>query len=402
MARSWRWWIALGLLAAVVLALAWYFREDILSNMLDPKVPFQTYRPPPAPDYARRGAWAIYPERSAAQAVDVFFVHPTTYDGGSQWLGRVPHPRTDATLYGTMLPNYAGPFARLGRVFAPRYRHASLYALLRPYRDDAREAQEFAYTDVQRAFQHYLQADNGGRPFILAGAEQGALHLSRLLRDEIDTNPRLRDRLVAVYLMEQVVPADEYGPQSSVPACTRRDQSPCVLAWASVVGVDLQHALRLRDGSLAWRRRRLTPMEDRPALCVNPLLGVVSDQPAPPRLNLGAANATGLEWGARPAFLVHQVGARCREGLLEVTRPRSASLRQSSAWAASLLAPGYNLFYADIEADAQRRIAAWSRAHPQWTGATPPPSSGPAGASRTAPAAPAPPVRAASSARDRG
>src|SRR5262245_7736955 len=146
-----RWQIAVGVLLAIILATAWYFRDDILSTLLDPKVPFQTYQPPPAPDYAQRGAWAIYPERGANGAVDVFFVHPTSYDGGGQWLGSIPHERTDHVLYGTMLPNYAGPFARLGRVFAPRYRHASLYALLRPYRDDAREAQEFAYGDVRRA-----------------------------------------------------------------------------------------------------------------------------------------------------------------------------------------------------------------------------------------------------------
>jgi hypothetical protein len=397
-----RWWIALGLLAAVVLALAWYFHDDILSTMLDPKVPFQTYTPPPAPDYAQRGAWAIYPERGAPQAADVFFVHPTSYDGGGQWLGRIPHERTDQVLFRTMLPNYAGPFARLGRVFAPRYRHASLYALLRPYRDDAREAQEFAYTDVRRAFAYYLQNDNGGRPFILAGAEQGALHLTRLLRDEIDGNPSVRDRLVAVYLMEEVVPAEDYAPNTPVPACTRRDQSPCVLAWASVVGVDVQRAVRLRDNALAWRRRRLAPMQQRASLCVNPLLGVVGNQPAPARLNLGAANATGLEWGARPAFLVHQVGARCTDGLLEVTRPRSSSLRQGDSWAAALLAPSYNLFYADIEADAQRRLAAWSRAHPQWSAPSPPRSSAPAGASRTVPAAPGSPGPAANAAAGRG
>ena len=28
-----------------------------------------------------------------------------------------------------MAPNYAGPFVRVGRLFAPRYRQASLYTL---------------------------------------------------------------------------------------------------------------------------------------------------------------------------------------------------------------------------------------------------------------------------------
>ena len=32
--------------------------DDIASNALDPKVPFQTYQPPTAPDYTQRAAWA--------------------------------------------------------------------------------------------------------------------------------------------------------------------------------------------------------------------------------------------------------------------------------------------------------------------------------------------------------
>ena len=33
-------------------------------------------------------------------------------------------------------------------------------------------------------------------------------------------------------------------------------------------------------------------------------------------------------------------------------------------WADLRKAPGYNLFYADLEADAQARVAAWQAAHP--------------------------------------
>jgi hypothetical protein len=97
---------------------------------------------------------------------------------------------------------------------------------------------------------------------------------------------------------------------------------------------------------------------------VNPLLGGLGDEDAPPRLNLGAANASGLEWGARPGFLTRQVGARCVGGILRVTRPRSASLRPTGGWLERLRVPTYNLFYADIEADARARFAAWSAVNP--------------------------------------
>jgi hypothetical protein len=376
------WWI-LGLLVLAILAAgAWPYRDDILATTLDPKIPFQLYRPAAAPDYTQRNAWALYPQAGApTSGADVFFIHPTTYDGGAQWLGPIPHERTDRILTGTMLPNYAGPFERVGRIFAPRYRHASLYALMRPHRDDAREAQEFAYDDVRRAFAQFL-TQTGDRPFFIVGVEQGGTQASRLIRDEIAPNPAVKRRLVAAYLMETIVPADEYGPNAAAPACVTPTSTHCVMAWASVEGVDLERAGRLKDGSLVWRRRRLVRLEGREPLCVNPMLGVQSEDLAPARLNLGAANATGLEWGARPAFLVRQVTARCQDGLLRVSRPRSSSLRRSGGWSARLMAPGYNLFYANIEADAERRLAAIR-----------PPSPVPPAATQTAPAAPAAPGR---------
>ena len=39
-----------ALFLALILAAAFIWRYDILSNALDPKIPFLTYKPPPAPD----------------------------------------------------------------------------------------------------------------------------------------------------------------------------------------------------------------------------------------------------------------------------------------------------------------------------------------------------------------
>ena len=56
---AWR-TLALGLLGLVLVA-AFTFRDQVLRASLDPKEPFQTYRPPPPPDYSRRSAWALMP-----------------------------------------------------------------------------------------------------------------------------------------------------------------------------------------------------------------------------------------------------------------------------------------------------------------------------------------------------
>lgn len=371
-------WLVLGVLGLIILVVgAFLYRDDILGTALDPKVPFQTYRPGPPANYDRLNGWALYPVARSPQdpPVDIFFIHPTTYDGGGDWVAPIPHERADRILQQVMLPNYAGPFAKVGRIYAPRYRHASLYTLIRAHRDDAREAREFAYGDVRNAFRRYLRADNDGRPFIIVGVEQGGSIGARLLRDEIASDPSVRARLVAAYLIETVVPADEYGPGAPIPGCAARTEAGCLLAWSSVVGLDPERTAQITGDVLIWRRQRLIRMEaGRIPLCVNPLLGRQSPDLAPARLALGAANATGLEWGARPAFLVRQVSARCDNGILRVSPPRSSSLKRSGGWADRLRVPGYNLFYADLEADARRRVAAWLvRPSPLPTG-TPPAS----------------------------
>ncbi len=352
-------WCALGVLGALLAIAAFVFRDDILKYSINPNLPYQAYRAPPAPDYGRHRPWALLPAdpvHPAAKdgAVDVFFVGPTTYDGPHDWNAPVPNDQADHLLERTMLPNYAGPFQRIGRVFAPRYRQAALYAFM-ALNDDARGARAFAYTDVEDAFRWYLAHANLGRKVIIVGVEQGATLASRLAR-QFAADPAIGSQLVAVYLIDEVVPREDFAPGSGLPACASRRQAHCVVAWAQEFEGDEDGARRRLERSLVWSAQgQLVQLQGRPALCVNPLYGAETDAPAPAKLNLGAANATGLEWGVRPAFLTHQVGARCVGGILRVSRPKSPSLRPSGSWADLRKAPAYNLFYRDLEADAEAR-----------------------------------------------
>lgn len=350
-------WLLSGLLGITLLLTAAVvgFWGDLVSTALDPKVPFQTYDPPPAPDFAQESAWRLRPAKPDALVADVFFVGPTTYDGGRNWNARIDHPKAERQFREVMAPNYVGPFVSVGRVFSPRYRQASLYSLT-TLREDAREARQFAYGDVRAAFRNYLARDNGGRPFFLVGVEQGGTLALRLLSEELANDPSLESRLVAAYLIDTVVPAD--NPPLS--PCMARGEAGCLAAWAAVSDGDFDASKRLLDRALVWNPQgELINLSPRPALCFNPILGAVTDRPAPTRLHLGAANATGLEWGARPPFMARQVSARCEGGILRVGRPKSPSLQQKGSWADRRKAPGFNLFYADIEADAKARLAAW-------------------------------------------
>jgi hypothetical protein len=352
-------WIALGVAAfAVLLAVAAFaFRVDILRTALDPRIPFQAYTPPPAPDYRDPRAWVlpIDVRPAAALPADVFFIHPTTFNGGDDWNAPFHDPEAARLLDRVMLPNYAGPFARVGRIIAPRYRQASLYSQL-TLREDARAARVFAYTDVRAAFRAYLARHDSGRPLVIVGVEQGGLLAERLLREEIAPVPALRARLAGVYLIETVAPAAGYGTDTLVPACARREQAGCVVAWATPRDGDRK---QMQDRALVWDTDgNLVELGDRAALCVNPLTGAQNNDPAGERDSLGAANATGMGWGVRPPFLKREVQTRCVGGFLDVSKPKSSAFRRARGWADRLKVAPYSLFYADLEADAQARVSA--------------------------------------------
>jgi hypothetical protein len=141
----------------------------------------------------------------------------------------------------------------------------------------------------------------------------------------------------------------------------RRDQAGCIAAWASVPASEIDRGRILLDRALVWDANGDLVNLQGPSLCFNPILGATVDEAAPARMHQGAANATGLEWGARPAFLARQVAAHCEGGILRVSTPKSASLKPSGSWTEQRMAPRFNLFYADLESDAGARVAALTK-----------------------------------------
>ncbi len=353
------------LAAGVVLLCAYVWRGEIWRTTLDPKQPYPTYRPPPAPDYAAPSAWLLRPADPARAAVgepvaDVFFVHPTAYAGGREWNAPIHDRKAEVLLQQVVLPNYAGPFQRVGRVFAPHYRAASLFAYL-TLRDDARDARRFAYGDVRRAFNAMLAQDAPDRPILIAGVGQGGSLALRLLQERVLRDPAVLKRIAGVYLMDTIVAIDALPASGPLSPCRVRAEAGCTLAWASVPADDLQRGLRRLARALTWTPDgRLTDLGGRPTLCVNPLTGGTEQPLGTAKVSRGAANATGLEWGARPAFLAHEVSAACQAGLLHVSAPLAPSLQPTGSLFGRRRLAQFNLFYADVEADARARVEAWS------------------------------------------
>lgn len=103
-----------------------------------------------------------------------------------------------------LLVAQAGVYSPYANLFAPFYRQQSLSTLDMDKSNDvdAYESPLFklGYSDVERAFDYYIENLNKGRPFILAGHSQGSMVLIELLRNRFD-NKDLQGQLVASYII---------------------------------------------------------------------------------------------------------------------------------------------------------------------------------------------------------
>ncbi len=357
-----QWMVGAAVSAVAVLGLAWTFlQDDLYKDHLGPKTPFQIYTPPPPPNYANAGDWYLNPQLAGYFAdprkVDVFFVHGTSFDGGRQWLGSIDSNAAAAEVQNVQLSNYAGPFSLAGNVYAPRYRQASLFTQM-TLGEDALEARQFPYRDIEAAFRDFIRTRRGGRGFVIVGVEQGGVLAERLLTDIVAKDESLRSQLVAAYLMQTLAPASAFaGP---IQPCAARNATGCLVAYMSVDSGRPDKAIQALQKSVAWGADgTLETLGTEKAVCVNPVLGIASEEKVDAHRALGATNATGLEWGTDPAVIAHRVASRCVSGLLFVDKPKTPSFNDGGSWEVRHKVSPYNLFYGDLEADLAERWQAF-------------------------------------------
>lgn len=166
--------------------------------------------------------------------VDCFYLYPTISTDPAGNSDLVPGETQE--LY--VVRQQAARLGAVCRVFAPVYRSVTLTALTgtlsgNPIPFD----RELAYTDVVDAWKHYVANDNQGRGVLLIGHSQGAGHLTRLVKDEIDPSPVLRARLLSAMILGSSVQvpigADVGGDFQHVPLCRSRNDVGCVVSYAS-------------------------------------------------------------------------------------------------------------------------------------------------------------------------
>jgi hypothetical protein len=162
--------------------------------------------------------------------IDCFYVYPTVSDQ------KTPTANFDVDPVLRSIALYqAARYSSECRVFAPVYRQITLAALGgTPVTPAQRET---AYQDVRNAWLDYLQHDNHGRGVVFIGHSQGAGVLRRLVKEEIDPNPSVRNQLVSALLLGGNVTvkkgSDRGGDFQNIGACKSEHQLGCVIAFST-------------------------------------------------------------------------------------------------------------------------------------------------------------------------
>ena len=196
-----------------------------------------------APDYSQQADWLASPFKDdpsdyapggkgrivSDSAVDIFFLFPTSFQAeltDGTWNASLDDPKVNNESLSRSIKYQASIFNKAGRVFAPNYRQANYNVFLQKGRQ-SKQALDQAYADILTAWHYYLEHYNQGRPFIIAGHSQGALHAARLLKDEIDGKP-LSDRLIIAYIPGMPI---KKGDFTSLQPCSDSTGTGCITSW---------------------------------------------------------------------------------------------------------------------------------------------------------------------------
>lgn len=295
---------------------------------------------------------ALLGDHQATARAAAFYLHPTT--DLSMAVQNATSPEADA-LTDEAIRYQASLLNGIARTWAPRYRQASLGALVVAAPPGNAQALDAAYADVAAAFDEFLK-ESGDLPILLLGHGQGAVHLVRLLRERFDGQPLAR-RLVVAWLAGTFVGPDTFR---HLPLCTTPSATGCIASWATAAP---NARPRFACGS-AQLSTCAPPAHTRqlPVACFNPLTGGTGAAPAV--ANLGAGPGGGLFSGRFFDFTPGLVGATCdAQGILRIDDATEAEGLSARDFAGIEEGDHHtqdiNLFYLNLRRDGATRLAAW-------------------------------------------
>ncbi len=376
------------LLFTVVIAALVYFAQPMIASYLSPKgepTPVSEHLPL---NYEALDAWAAHPSKQHAAlntpqdispidqsqtTADVFFIHPTTYFGPGGWNSKALADGFDKQGVEHLMATAASTFNGCCTIYAPQYRQAHLNAFITEDRKMGTDALDFAYEDVEDAFEAFLAQRDASRPFFIAGHSQGTLHGARLMHNKI-IGTELEDKVIAAYLIGFWLPPETYT--RVIPGfelCESADDVGCSISFDtydnSGAGRDYQFPLP------HWYPEGWEWHADKPGSCVNPLswsqdqdlvpasanLGGVAWQGSFSLLNLLNDNNQGYVYETLGEPVSEVSSAQCGEAnMLWVDTQEGTGFDNPGKGADKSLHPkDWNLFYMNIRQNIEQRLLSY-------------------------------------------
>jgi len=354
-------------------------------QLLAPNHPFTEAHASPAPDYKLQSNWLAHPDKSdnsdwtpkgllsttseKAKAY-VFFIHPTAYLRNKHWSGTIDKNTASDENKQWMMANLASAYNDCCNVYAPYFREATIHAFLQDDLSDGSQALNFAYQDVARAFEHFIDIIPEGSPFIVASHSQGTVHGQRLLQQNIDGTP-LANRMVAAYLIGCTLHADIFERHyQDIKACENPDDLGCVNAYDTWAEGSTPNTSSCPNWSGEQYIR-----SNKPWLCVNPLSWQTNETSINAEENPGAVpiqnnynlsifgedKASGITWSALQSPIKGLASAQCLDGVLH-TNDQSNGIFKDYAAGDNYHGLDYALFYVSIRENTNRRLDNWRKA----------------------------------------
>jgi hypothetical protein len=284
--------------------------------------------------------WVSLP--TATKAVDVFYVYPTVSSNINGSMD-ITDPAEQELAQG-IFDAQASVFEPDANIFAPYYRQMSTKVDMSGggLATDTKEFKQGA-TDVQDAFDYYIENLNNNRPFIIAGHSQGTMALIELIKNRFGNNAELRDRLVAAYLIGYTVTDSDLLTAGLTAAQSATDVG--VVITYNTQSVTSEGGPMLMNG----------------ANCINPLNWKTDGTPADTTQNLGAVFFND-QTGVLLREVNHYCGAQVNlgTGALTTTIPEGETLEIGPYDEGVYHRFDYSFWYRNLQQNVSDRIEAYN------------------------------------------
>ena len=297
---------------------------------------------PVPPDYADPASWVFRETDVTGKDADVFFLCPSAFAGRDDALVMDLTYEKGTRSFAAAVAQEKGVYDDKARFFAPYYRQAG-YKTYTLEESKRQEILKPAFADVQSAFAAYMEQDNQGRPFILAGFSEGAELVLRLLATL--TEEQL-SRMVACYAIGWRVTQEDLAEHPQFHMAQGETDTGVIVSY---------------NAEAPQVTETTTIPADAKTLGINPLNWRTDTTPADKSLNLGYCWVD--DTGAIVEEIPNLTGAYLdpERGALKLPDIDPAVYDKTL----SILGPGdfhlYDVafFYRNLEQNVQARIAAY-------------------------------------------